>query len=118
MKKLAVLTALAGCKKQAAQKPPVDQSRICIYSNDEEARKCVNGELSFFNPTRWGNEQLSLFVVAQYCDTNYNITCRCRLRIYQQKSAKACLRQRIVRKRIGFCKIGFRPHTGSEPYPV
>ena len=28
MKKLAVLTALAGCKEQAAQKPPVDQSRI------------------------------------------------------------------------------------------
>ena len=74
MKKLAVLTTLAGCKEQAAQKPPVDQSRICIYSNDEEARKCVNGELSFFNLTRWGNEQLPLFVVAQYCDTNYNIT--------------------------------------------
>ncbi|WP_301670256.1 hypothetical protein [Neisseria benedictiae] len=65
MKKLAVLTALAGCKEQAAQKPPVDQSRICIYSNDEEARKCVNGELPFFNPTQWGNEQLPLFVVAQ-----------------------------------------------------
>ena len=74
MKKLAVLTAFAGCKEQAAQKPPVDQSRICVYSNDEEAQKCVNGELSFFNPTRWGNEQLPLFVVAQYCDTNYNIT--------------------------------------------
>ena len=74
MKKLAVLTALAGCKEQAAQKLPVDQSRICVYSNDEEARKCVNGELSFFNPTRWGNEQLPLFAVAQYCDTNYNIT--------------------------------------------
>lgn len=88
MKKLAVLTALAGCEEQAAQKPPVDQSRICVYSNDEEAWKCVNGELSFFNPTRWGNEQLPLFVVAQYCDTNYNITCQRRLRIYRQKSAK------------------------------
>ena len=74
MKKLAILTALAGCKEQAAQKLPVDQSRICVYSNDEEARKCVNGELSFFNPTRWKNEQLPLFVIAQYCDTNYNIT--------------------------------------------
>ena len=31
MKKLTVLTALAGCKEQAAQKPPVDQSRIYIY---------------------------------------------------------------------------------------
>lgn len=74
MKKLTVLTALAGCKEQTAQKPPVDQSRIYIYSNDEEARKCVNGELSFFNPIRWGNEQFPLFAVAQYRDTNYNIT--------------------------------------------
>ena len=58
-----------GCTKTACR-----SKQDCVYSNDEEARKCVKGELSFFNPTRWGNEQLSLFVVTQYCDTNYNIT--------------------------------------------
>lgn len=63
-----------GCTKTACRSKQDIYIYIYIYSNDEEARKCVNGELSFFNPTRWGNEQLPLFAVAQYRDTNYNIT--------------------------------------------
>ncbi len=61
--------SVAGCN----QKAQVDQSKICIYSTDEEAKQCKAGELSWFKPSRWGNEQLPLNVAGAYCDFNYEI---------------------------------------------
>lgn len=50
-----------------------NQSKICIWQTDEEAKKCKNGELSYFSPDRWGNEKLPLNVIASYCDTNHQV---------------------------------------------
>lgn len=47
-----------------------DQSRMCVFSTDAQAKKCKSGELAFFSPDGWGNEQLPLIVIATYCDTN------------------------------------------------
>ncbi|TMO57096.1 hypothetical protein [Pseudoalteromonas phenolica] len=73
MKKLALISlsilALAGCN----QKAEIDQSKICIYSNDAEAKQCKSGEMSWFKPRRWGNEQLPLSVAGAYCDFNYDV---------------------------------------------
>ncbi len=73
MKKIILLMftvlSLAGCGQQAQ----VDQSKICIYGSDEEAKECTAGEMSWFQPSRWGNEQLPLNVAAVYCDFNYEV---------------------------------------------
>ena len=73
MKKIALTTfaalALAGCN----QKAQIDQSKMCIYSTDEEAKQCKSGEMSWFKPGRWGSEQLPLNVAAAYCDFNYEV---------------------------------------------
>lgn len=53
--------------------PTVDQSKMCIYSTDEQAKDCEPGNLSWFRPTRWGSEQLPLNVAGAYCDFNYPI---------------------------------------------
>jgi hypothetical protein len=53
--------------------PKVDQSKMCIYSTDEQAKECESGELSWFKPSRWGSEQLPLNVAGAYCDFNYPI---------------------------------------------
>lgn len=78
MKKLAIfsLTALvlAGCNLQAQMgQSKIDQSKLCIYSTDEVAAKCKPGELSWFAPSSWGNEQSPLIVAAAYCDFNYQV---------------------------------------------
>jgi len=66
------LTALilSGCNQGS---PTVDQSKLCIYANDEQAKECKSGELSYYKPGQWGNEQLPLNVAAVYCDFNYPI---------------------------------------------
>ncbi len=73
MKKIALLSlsllALAGCN----QKAHVDQSQLCTYSTDEEAKQCKAGEMSWFKPNQWGNEQLPFNVAAAYCDFNYDV---------------------------------------------
>jgi len=50
-----------------------DQSKLCIAENDAEASKCGAGQLMFFRPARWGNEQLPLTAAALYCDFNHQI---------------------------------------------
>ncbi len=47
-----------------------DQSKLCIFSNDEQAKKCKPDELAYFSPDTWGNAQLPLIVIATYCNTN------------------------------------------------
>lgn len=73
MKKIALISlsvlALAGCN----QKAQIDQSKMCIYSTDEEAKQCRNGEMSWFKPNQWGNEQLPFNVAGSYCDFNYEV---------------------------------------------
>jgi hypothetical protein len=59
-----VLSACSGA--QAA----TDQSKLCIFSNDEQAKKCTPDELAYFSPDTWGNAQLPLIVIATYCNTN------------------------------------------------
>jgi hypothetical protein len=63
------LVIFTGC----SQKAEVDQSKLCIYSNDEQAKQCKEGELAMFSPQSWGNEQLPLNVAAAYCDFNHEI---------------------------------------------
>ncbi|WCD83268.1 hypothetical protein [Pseudomonas sp. TUM22785] len=59
---------IAGCFKGE-----VDQSSLCTYSSDAEARQCKEGELSWFKPTQWNNEQLPLSVAAAYCNFNHEV---------------------------------------------
>lgn len=65
---LAVL-ALTGCN----QKTQIDQSKMCMFSTDEEAKQCKAGELAWLKPSSWGNEQLPLSAAAAYCDFNYEV---------------------------------------------
>lgn len=60
-------TLLAGC---AQNKSETDQSKMCIFSNDAQAKKCTDGQLAFYSPDSWGNDQLPLNVIAVYCNTN------------------------------------------------
>lgn len=62
---------LLGCNPISSEK--IDNSEICVYSNDDEAKACKNGKLAYFKPNQWGNEQLPLSVIAGYCDYNYQI---------------------------------------------
>ena len=58
---------LAGCAQGRSE---TDQSKMCIFSNDAQAKKCTTGQLAFYSPDSWGNEQLPLNVIAVYCNTN------------------------------------------------
>lgn len=64
---LFTILAFTGCNEDT------NQSKICIYANEEEASKCKAGELSFFAPNSWGRERLPLVAIATYCDTNHQI---------------------------------------------
>jgi hypothetical protein len=52
---------------------PFDQSRLCVYADNAEAGRCQDGEIAFFRPNRWGNEQLPLTMAALYCDFRHPI---------------------------------------------
>ncbi len=58
---------LGGCGNE---KNATDQSKICIFNSDAQAKHCKSGELAYFSPDTWGNAQLPLNVVATYCNTN------------------------------------------------
>lgn len=82
MKKLALLAffslTLTACNQEEivieeVKDTLIDQSAICIYSSDEEAKLCESGKLAFFKPSRWGNAQLPILVAAAYCDTNHQV---------------------------------------------
>ncbi len=61
---------LAGCSGYASR---TEQSKVCVFSNVAQAAKCKNGELAFFSPDSWGNDQLPLLVVRLFCNTNHQI---------------------------------------------
>lgn len=66
----AVVIFLAGCNQG---KSTIDQSSLCTYSTDAGASSCVEGQLSFFSPNSWGNEQLPLLAASTYCDFNHPV---------------------------------------------
>jgi hypothetical protein len=72
---LTVLSAitLTGCYDSLAGSSKIDQSNVCIFNTDETAKKCKDGQLSFFQPDRFGNEQLPLIAAATYCDFNHPV---------------------------------------------
>lgn len=83
MKKLALLAffslTLTACNQEEVAvveeitDTRIDQSALCIFSSDEEAKLCKTGKLAFFKPNRWGNAQLPILAAAAYCDTNYQV---------------------------------------------
>ena len=66
----ALVAFLAGCNQGQST---IDQSSLCTYSTDVQASKCAEGQLSFFSPDSWGNEQLPLIVASTYCDFNHPV---------------------------------------------
>ena len=66
---LAALGGLAGCHGGGLT-GRTDQARLCTFGSDQGAKRCKDGELAYFAPQSWGNEQLPLNVIAAYCDTN------------------------------------------------
>ena len=70
---LLILTApllLSGCGGASGT---TDQSKLCIFSNDAQAKNCKSGELAYFSPDSWGNAQLPLNVIATYCNTDHPV---------------------------------------------
>lgn len=74
-KMLAVLSAtasLTACNGTAVTSG-FDQSSLCTWSNEQEVGECKEGQLAFFAPATFGNEQLPLLVTAHYCDFRYPV---------------------------------------------
>jgi hypothetical protein len=63
--------ALAGCSD--VRSASIDQDSLCTCSNQAQAAKCREGQLSFFQPATFGNEQLPLIAAAQYCDFRHQV---------------------------------------------
>jgi len=55
----------------SAQTASANASKLCVFSNDEEADKCQSGQISLFAPHSFGNEQLPVIFAAKYCDFNF-----------------------------------------------
>lgn len=69
-----VLTiTLTGCLEQVGANSALDQSSLCTFSNEENAKLCTEGQLAFFQPERFGNEQLPLIAAAAYCDFRHQV---------------------------------------------
>ncbi|MGH8433082.1 MAG: hypothetical protein ACRERX_01075 [Pseudomonas sp.] len=62
--------ALSGC---FGQKTKIDQTNLCTYNTDAQAERCKDGQLAWFKPEQWKNEQQPLSVAAAYCDFNYQV---------------------------------------------
>lgn len=76
MKKLLAMlcasVALTACH-QVGLGTSFDQSSVCTWSDEQEVKKCREGQLGFFAPNTFGNEQLPLLVTAHYCDLRYPV---------------------------------------------
>ena len=60
----------SGCQPQSNS---IDQSSVCVYADEQEASKCADGQLAWFAPNAWGNEQLPLMAAAKYCDFRHQV---------------------------------------------
>lgn len=68
----AVKAAAAGAPPASAG-PALEQSSLCEFANVVEAVQCRDGQLMFFAPNTWGNDQLPLTAAAVYCDWNHQV---------------------------------------------
>lgn len=50
-----------------------DQSSVCTWSDENSLQQCKEGQLGFFAPASFGNDQLPLLVVSRYCDMRYQV---------------------------------------------
>lgn len=66
---LSSVVLLTGC----ASGHRTEQSHVCTFSNAKGAAKCHNGELAFFEPNEWGNDQMPLYAVSDFCNTNHQV---------------------------------------------
>lgn len=64
---------LTGCFESLGRVSSIDQSTVCRFNDTEAAKQCKHGQLAFFQPERFGNEQLPLMVAATYCDFSHPI---------------------------------------------
>ena len=64
---------LVGCGPQQGAAQATPQGKLCVFSDNAAAAKCKDGELAYFSPDSWGNEQLPLGVIALYCNTNAQV---------------------------------------------
>jgi hypothetical protein len=62
--------SLSGCSGHASR---IEQSKVCVFSSLAQASKCKNGEIAFFRPNSWGNDQLPLDAVSVFCNTNHQV---------------------------------------------
>jgi hypothetical protein len=76
MKKILCLLGLGvgliACNSNSANVDlSIPQDNICnVQTIDGIQGKCKAGETVYFEPSRWGNEQLPLMFIALACDTN------------------------------------------------
>jgi hypothetical protein len=77
-----ILTACGGGKSEPQAQPKIitpaqtaseNASKLCAFSNDDEAKKCVAGQIALFVPQSWGNEQFPIIYAAKYCDFNFPV---------------------------------------------
>jgi hypothetical protein len=68
----ALAATLTGCLEQGPSSK-IDQSSVCTFSSEEDAKQCKEGQLAFFKPERWGNEQLPLLAASLWCDFNHPV---------------------------------------------
>lgn len=68
---LLVVFALIGYSGQFGS--AIDQSSVCLFDSEETAKQCKEGQLSFFQPSTFGNEQLPLIAAASFCDFNHQV---------------------------------------------
>lgn len=68
---LLIALLISGCG--GSNTASIDQENLCTYSTDEQAKQCKSGQLSFFRPATFGNEQLPLMAAAAYCDFTHQV---------------------------------------------
>lgn len=67
------LTACNPLEGKTTQTSNFDQSSLCTWTDENELKQCKEGQLGFFAPASFGNDQLPLLVVARYCDLRHQI---------------------------------------------
>ena len=53
--------------------PQVDQSKLCLFQSDAQARQCEAGTTIYYKPEEERSPQGILNVAAAYCDFNYPV---------------------------------------------
>lgn len=51
----------------------IDQSSLCLFTQDQQAADCRDGQLAYYKPESARGGQAMLNVAAAYCDVRYQI---------------------------------------------